>query len=300
MIRDGERTLLVMLFLAACCSLGHAQERGVLSRRGAISISGESASMESIARLLFNPELSGFARASSWAFSLLAFQEKGEAKLQANLCEVIACKGRHAVHFLLAGPVNSKTGFTELADLDGLIGSTRAELGGTYGLLSEVGLSPKLTLARQTFDYIDPASLAARSDEHWSHSIGLGLSWKPVAKTQLTLSARREGLHKAAGQPQGVCRPATFGPPGTSACQNVVVGAPTEREPNIFEFEVAQNLGKVAFRLKLAYDSDVVAATLPLYVIPNTQGNLSGGVKLGYRSDEDRPHVTFFVNAFEF
>jgi hypothetical protein len=253
--------------------------------------------------LVSDPTLSMLTRASSWTVNIVAFEEGEEAKIQANLCDIVACKGNTALGVLLAGPLETKTHFTELANLDGLAGNTRIELSGTHNLTNATGklaFSAKATFGHRRFEFVNASDLSENESSRgvWSVEAGPSLKW---TSTMVTAGYRYESSYKAP-EAQNVCTPASFGPVGTEVCSEVIVGGPTHKTKNLVEAEMGMSIRQVAaFRLTAAYDftNQVTAFDLPIYVIPNASGALGGGVSLGYRSDTKQITASLFVSAFK-
>jgi hypothetical protein len=242
-------------------------------------------------------------RSSSWTATIDASQTDKEGKIQANLCDIVPdCKGS-ALDLTISGPLTANSDFTELADLDGLRGSVRADLGGVYNLANAVG-SPSFTarvgLARHHFDYREPATLTEASQGRTGTSFSAGAALKLV-NVAGRLAYRRESSYRGAREQQ-VCVPATFGPTGTTTCSNMVVGGPAHATKDVVEGEIRGSWeGAGAIRLHVAHDftSSTTGVDLPVYVIPNVSGSLAGGVRLGYRTDTKRWSAAMFVGAFK-
>jgi hypothetical protein len=255
------------------------------------------------AALVFDPSLSSGLRSSSWTATIDASQADKEGKIQANLCDVVPNCGGSALHLTISGPLTANSDFTELADLDGLRGSVRAELGGAYNLANAAGapsFTARLGLARHQFSYRDPATLAEASQDRTGTSFSLGAALKGV-NVAGSFAYRRESSYRSADEQQ-VCVPATFGPAGTTTCSTVVVGGPAHSTKDVLEGEVRASWRATgAIRLHVAHDfsSSATGVDLPVYVIPDVSGNLAGGVRLGYRTDTKRWSAAMFVGAFK-
>ena len=255
------------------------------------------------AALVFDPSLSSGLRSSAWTATIDASQTDKEGKIQANLCDVVPKCGGSALDLTISGPLTANSDLTELADLNGLRGSVRAELGGTYNLANAAGspsFTARLGLARHEFSYRDPATLAEASQDRTGTSFSAGAAMKGV-NVAGSFAYRRESSYRSAGE-QEVCVPATFGPAGTTTCSTMVVGGPAHSTKDVLEGEIRGSWNATgAIRLHVAHDftSSATGVDLPVYVIPDVSGNLAGGVRLGYRTDTKRWSAAMFVGAFK-
>ncbi len=252
--------------------------------------------------LLFTPSLPSAARASSWSVQLVAFEEGKEAKFQANLCDVITRCKTSAVDLTIAGPVDSKTHFTDLADLDGLVGNARVEIGGTTKLADknkETNFTGRVTFSYPRFEFNSRSTLQDTAYNRSMVSIVAGLVHKG-ARSLVSASYRYESAYKP-GAEINICTPAGFGPPGTTTCTSMVVSEPKYKNKNAAEVQLAYSWEFAAVRLTVAHDftNGTTGFDAPIHLIPNIEGHLSGGVRLGYHSDQKRVKAGLFVNGFK-
>jgi len=304
-----------MALLIAVSAPAIAQKTGTLLRqtdstRKARHTFVESATAEAAARgdtifaaLVFDPSAAAPARSSAWTASVVPAGTSKEARIQANLCDIAGalCGATGASSLTFAGPLNSGDDFTELADLDGLVGSARAVAAYTTNATS-IGsfYSFAATLSRPSFAYRDSAALGRRSVDHAAYAIdaGGGYRWASVA---LHAGIRWEQSYRAQSS-QNVCTPAGFGPAGAQTCSNIVLGAPSGTERTVATVSGAWSVGgNGAARLTIAQDlrHGVTGIDLPVWVMPNAAGGLAGGVRFGYRTDARQVTVALFVSAFK-
>jgi hypothetical protein len=255
------------------------------------------------AALVFDPSLAAPARASAWTANVVHASPATEARIQANLCDIAGaiCGPKGAASLMFAGPFNKDNEFTRLADLDGLVGTTRVQASYTSNT-TNVGtfLSFAGTFSHPRFAYRDSVALARRSAEHAVYAIetGGGRRWSSVS---LYGGVRwEEAFH--ARTAHDVCTPAVFGPTGTQSCASLVVGAPRGRERAVASLSGAWSIGgNAAARLTISHDvrRGVTGIDLPVWLLQNPAGGLAGGVRLGYRTDSREMTVAMFVSQFK-
>lgn len=156
----------------------------------------------------------------------------------------------------------------------------------------------------QSFDYIDTATLKSRSVEETPWSIGLDVTWyRLIDQDSFTVSIDRQAAWKAPSEV--ILCP---GGGGVVTCVKGPPGPPVRKDTNLLGVEYrrfdAFRLGEskpIRFGLALSatYDTeaDVYGVEAPLYLVPNGDGLLSGGLRLGWRSDTDEVTLGVFVGA---
>jgi hypothetical protein len=309
------RELRSIAMLCVINSTALAQQTGALLRvtdddRKARSLfdasatAGAAAKRDTIfAALVFDPSLTALARSSAWTASVVPAGASKEARMQANLCDVAGalCGARGAASLMFAGPLNAGADFTELADFDGLVGSARAQAAYTSnatGVGSFYALTA--TFSQPSFAYRDSAAFARRSESHAAYAIEGGAGYR-LLSVALHASVRWEQAYRAQVT-QNVCAPASFGPPGTETCANLVLGAPSSSARAVASASGAWSIGgNAAARLTISHDlrHSITGVDLPVWVMPNAAGGLAGGVRFGYRTDMRQVTVALFVSEFK-
>jgi hypothetical protein len=255
------------------------------------------------AALVFDPSLAASARSSAWTANVVHASPTTEARIQANLCDIAdaLCGAKGAASLMVAGPFNKDNKFTRLADLDGLVGTTRVQASYTSNA-TNVGsfYSFAGTFGHPRFAYRDSVSLDRRSVEHATYAIetGAGRRWSSVS---LYGGVRWEQAFHARTA-HDVCTPAVFGPAGTESCASLVVGSPRGRERAVATFSGSWSIGgNAAARLTVAHDvrRGVTGVDIPVWLLQNPAGGLAGGVRLGYRTDSRAMTVALFVSQFK-
>ena len=307
----GRAAALLALPAAVAC----AQRTGALlhvsdSSRKTRGTFVENATAEQAARrdtafaaLVFDPALAALARSSAWTASVVPIGGSKEVRLQANLCDIAGavCGARGAASLTFAGPLSSSDEFSELADLDGLTGSSRVQGSWTTNATA-VGAyeSFAATFAHPSFAYRDSTTLGRRSVDHalYSFEAGAGYRWAAAA---VQGAVRWEHGYRARTS-QNVCTPASFGPPGTQSCANMVVGAPSDTGRTVAGVSGSWSVGgNAALRITVSRDftHGVTGIDLPLWLVRNAAGGLAGGVRFGYRTDARQVTAALFVSEFK-
>ncbi len=159
----------------------------------------------------------------------------------------------------------------------------------------------------QEFNYFDGTTLERREAEEnpWSASVFVGMAW-PNDRRMVTLSYTQQNSFRDATVsvlcPGGV-------PPLT--CVDGPIGPPNEKDEQIVAFEWRQGfdaerqprLSNIGFALTASYDieSEEYGVDLPVYLVQSDARELTGGVRFGWRSDDNEITVGVFVSrAFSF
>ena len=305
-----------MIFLASgIVAPARAQKTGALLRvkdsvrtaeqaRGIRAADGSGAKSDTIfAALVFDPSLAALARSSAWTASVSPSGPLKEARIQANLCDIAdaICGVRGAASVMLAGPLNTGDDFTELSDLDGLVGSARVQASYTTNAVSTGSYySFAGTFAQPSFAYRDSVAFAKRSVAHTSYVIEAGAGYRFSSVTMSGSMRWEQAYHPQTSQ--NVCSPASFGPAGTTTCSNIVIGEPSSGARAVAALSGAWSIGgNAAARLTISQDlrHAITGVDLPVWIMTNAAGGLAGGVRFGYRTDSKQLTVALFVSEFK-
>lgn len=205
------------------------------------------------------------------------------------------------------GLLDTLDGPIKLASLDGLARSANAEfklqwITGRFEKqpdksvrrvdnLNRVSFSAKV--GAEKFEFVDPSTLAKRTERKSPWSVSLGYTMVNQAATDLfTVS----GSYQEAYTPLDkkiMC------PPGgvPDKCVDAIPGPPTRQHKSLISAEYRHLFDGFALSAAVTYDAenDVTGVEIPIYV-PAANGELNAGVKLGWRSDTDEAVAAFFVN----
>jgi hypothetical protein len=162
----------------------------------------------------------------------------------------------------------------------------------------------ELSVGVNDFDFVDPATLAEDNERHvqWSVS-GHFTQYFIRSRSAISVSASYERAWEAADE-------ATFCPPNPTnvviQCTTAAGGPPELNESLLLSLGLRHQFGGrglfrgLAIAPVVTYDvlDDVVGVDVPVYILPDSDGGLTGGVRFGYRSDrEDKFSVGIFIGA---
>jgi hypothetical protein len=156
------------------------------------------------------------------------------------------------------------------------------------------------SIGRNGFSFVDPVTLAEGKDSQvqWS-ARAYYTRYSISSPTAFTVSAEYQRAYKAAEE-------AVFCPANPNniviRCTTAHAGPPTLNESLLLSAGIRHRFSDRGFLAHMAaaplvtYDvlNDVLGVDVPVYFIPNSDGGLTGGVRFGYRSDQDR-HFTVGV-----
>ena len=304
-----------LLLRAFCLSvsipvLGAAQVSGVLDpehnapRGEAAKVLDRAARdrLEKLARLVVDPSLAGPFRSSAWGFTLRTVSGASEVAVQANLSQKTFGE-KTAFSFGLIGPLNKDAATTNVANLDGLVGTTRGELGWVRDIAKPDTNSwyARVAAAAPLFEYRATPGLVAAKDRKPMYNAAAGYVFKNL-EYALRLGAKYERGFKSADE-QTICTPATIGVPGALSCDSYVIGAPIALTKTMGEVEFRRLYSTtLSISVGVVYDfrNDVTGIDLPLWFIPDIKSGLGGGIRLGFRSDDKkRPTLSLFIGQFK-
>ena len=152
------------------------------------------------------------------------------------------------------------------------------------------GLSP------ESFRFVGADDLRSRPDQkHTSWSANAIAGVVLSTNTTLTGSYKRQVAYRP-GQKVQTCSP--FNSAGLLTCTDNIVGAPTAGKSNILSIEIRQFIATsfaIAPKLNRDLTKNVTGVEVPIYVLQDKNGGLTGGVVLGWRSDTRAFTASAFV-----
>lgn len=262
-----------------------------------------------LAILLADPALDRTGRSSNWSLAVTANRGKEEAKIQFNLCDAKAlCPGRTAMSVVVVSPVGENDQSTALLDFDGLVGKSRVEVDVSSGIGEGEGrtgrellLSLKGRVAQPTFTFADAATLEATEVEETVGSFGAALVGRLGTHVLAQVSLERQWAVKS--QPtQELCVPLPAPSLGAVFCRDTPIGEPADADQNVLSILVATRIGQLAAVRAEARQNRTSGNWLldvPIYLIPNADGQLAGGVRLAHAFDTGDTSVSLFVSLFK-
>lgn len=155
-----------------------------------------------------------------------------------------------------------------------------------YGGAAKVGY--------KRFDFNDATTLAESHDSKTPWSVSAYVALYPRGPQRLiTLSVEHVDTWKDADTK-------TLCPAGTApvVCIQGALGGPVHKKSDLISLEIRQKFAAFAVAPLVTYDAkdDIWGIEAPIYLITDAKGGLSGGVKFGWRSDDDDLRVGVFVS----
>jgi hypothetical protein len=150
------------------------------------------------------------------------------------------------------------------------------------GRMLSLGIEPKV--GYQTFSFLDSATLKKLSDSKVPWSIQAFLGYMPVRwQTLFTVAANYQQGFKNADN--GILCPFT-GAGGTVVCKTGAVGKPVSDDAELVSLEIRRRFGNAGASLKVTHDfkEKLTGVDLPLTLLKDKDGSLTGGVRVGWTS----------------
>lgn len=160
------------------------------------------------------------------------------------------------------------------------------------GAISIFNLNAKV--GTKAFDFVDAGTLAQLSDRKTSWSAAASMTWYFLSNSSLvTVTAKQQEAYE--DQDEATLCPAGAGP--VLKCVTAAVGAPSKVTRSLVAAEVRRGFGSYAIAATATYDvkNDVYGVEVPIYLIPGDKGALTGGLKVGWRSDTKDVTAGVFV-----
>jgi hypothetical protein len=154
-----------------------------------------------------------------------------------------------------------------------------------WGVSAEVG--------RQTFGYRDPTTLADLSEHHTVFSAALNAGLRLRGDRAYVGGAVEYNNAREEGSKRILCRPTTTA--GVTECFNSPYAAPTHDESTnligVARWRSSGDGAPYAVEIKAGYDAQakVGGVVTSLYLVPDGDGALRGGLRLGWQSSDDDP-----------
>lgn len=296
--------LALVIALATIPRILVAQSTGQFNPGSGVRKLGDDASRDRTARLFVDPSISSPLRSSAWAFSLQSSSEKTEVKIQANLSD-LKPEWKSALSFSLVGPVSENSALTDVANLDGLAGKTRAELAFSSDVARETTTKTygSLTFSSPLFEYRNNADVTRKEETRKAlYAVKGGIVYSKAKYWTVSVGGRFEKSF-VDQKKQTVCAPLSSGTPGALTCESLVVGAPSAAEKQASEVGVRRalsNYAAVSFNWIHDFKNSVDGFEIPIWVIPDAGGTLGGGLRITYVSERDKNlRISLFVGTFK-
>lgn len=150
------------------------------------------------------------------------------------------------------------------------------------------GFSFKGTVGYENFEFVDAESGETVDQSEIPWSIGAFFSFNPPTKYPLLFTLGLEYQEAFASSSSQIVCPTSNGG-NTVVCNTGIFAEPIQSENLLFSFETRSNLGGLAFSLRGTYDfeNENTGIDLPIYLISDEEGNLNGGLRLGWTNVDD-------------
>jgi hypothetical protein len=164
------------------------------------------------------------------------------------------------------------------------------------GWMLSFGVEPKVGYKK--FDFLDSATLDKISDREtpWSVEAFLGFT-PPGWNTIITFGGNyQEGFKDA---DSGALCPSS-GTGSTVKCKTGPVGPPKDDKAELLYAEFRRRLGPAGVSLKLTHDfkQDLTGVDLPIAFVKDKDGNLTGGIRVGWTKADHWQAGIFVGTAF--
>lgn len=158
------------------------------------------------------------------------------------------------------------------------------------------GIEPKI--GYQKFKFLKPGTTdeVSESKVPWSLELFHGFM-EARSRTFITVGAEYQHGFKDA---DSTTRCPTPNLEGTVDCKTGASGEPVEDNAELLFVEMRRRIYTRALSLKVTYDfeEEVIGADLPIHLLTNKDGNLTGGIRVGWTEDEHWQAGIFVGTAF--
>lgn len=165
---------------------------------------------------------------------------------------------------------------------------------------TDIGLDA--TVGINDFEWVDPTTLLPQKKQHTDWAVAAHIAHY-LPGTAITGSIAYQRAYKAAEE-DTICPSGSTDP---AACVQARGAAPTRDKNLLISAGLRHrfvggdgNLLNLAVAPEVTYDviDDIWGVDVPVYVVPDKEGGLSGGIRFGYRSDrEDKFSVGLFIGT---
>jgi hypothetical protein len=146
--------------------------------------------------------------------------------------------------------------------------------------------------------YFDATSLAKTTQRNSGGGVAVNYSYAPLEATQLFAAAFGFQSRYKDAKSTTACLPALATGSTLLTCANGSIGAPTRQTTQTLDLEWRRKVyERYAFSVQLSRDfkDKVTTIQVPVYLVGNDKDGLTGGVNLGWASDDKKLSVGVFV-----
>ena len=295
------RSFGIGVLIAACCpTLLVAQRRGAFADTSATA-RARSATVAPLlprSKLLIDPSGRSPYRASAWGATVVAGTNGAEAQIQFNLSN----SNTDAVGLTLAAPL-SDNGTTDISSLNGLSGTPRLSINLSKDVTESKVMSPSLEVSAGApeFTYraqVNGAELQRRKF-NYNASFNLKIQSANWEKSYFRIGMGAEEVFEARSA-ESICS-SVEGQSTVLRCANQVIGTPASKAARFADVEfrsVTAGGTGIAVRAINDFKSGDARFEVPVWFIPDAQGKLGGGVRLGYSTNDRKFTLNLFIGQF--
>jgi hypothetical protein len=160
------------------------------------------------------------------------------------------------------------------------------------------GWSVALTGGYRDSAYFDASTLVQSKRRQSMGGLSAGYSYMPIKATQLLAAALSVQAVVKDAKSSTACLQNPGGSSALLTCASGAIGPPKRQNTQVLDLEWRRKVAdRYAFSLQLSHDfkEKVTTATLPVYLIGNKTDPLTGGVSLGWSSDDRKLSIGVFV-----
>jgi hypothetical protein len=165
-----------------------------------------------------------------------------------------------------------------------------------YSTIREYAVNAKV--GHKTFDYLTP-QLGEKSEDRLGWSVGASASFIMPSREHLFAVGIDYGRSYRPGREVILC-PASNGTDPVE-CVSGPLGPPIERNSKVLWTEARGGMSSIGYSLRIAHDfeSDTTGVDLPIYLLRNAKGALTGGIRLGWSNKQDTVLGVFLSSPLE-
>jgi hypothetical protein len=146
--------------------------------------------------------------------------------------------------------------------------------------------------------YYAATSLAKTTRRNSGGGLSVNYSYAPLEATQLFAAAFSLQSRYKDARSTTACLPAAAPGNALLTCANGPIGAPTRKNTQTLDLEWRRRVSEryaLSVQLSRDFKDKVTSLQLPLYLVGNDPDGLTGGVNLGWASDDKKLSVGVFV-----
>lgn len=233
----------------------------------------------------------------NWSRTPLAFLPRlAKDKQYSNLCELAGLEVGRCTHAKVMAAIATAKEGDDPDSAKALQDALRSFRKASYSTIREYAVTA--TVGHETFDYLTP-QVAEKSEDHLAWGLGASASFIAPSREFLFSVGANYGRSYRPGRDVILCPPSNGTDP--VECVSGPLGPPAERKSKVLWAEARGGISSIGYSLKVAHDfeSDTTGVDLPIYLLRNKSGALTGGVRLGWSEETDVVYSIFLSSPME-